>query len=66
MNISKLVKALLYPFLFLSTTITKWFWPAYPDDNPVEEIAEHIIKIETGLEVDLTPESPEVNNGSTE
>ena len=65
MEFAKIIKALLYPFLFMSTTITKWFWPEYPDDNPVEEVAEMVIKEETGLEVDLTPESPEVHNGST-
>jgi len=30
-------------------------------DNPVEEVAESIIKEETGISVDLTPSSPEVN-----
>lgn len=30
-----------------------------PDDNPVEEISEEIIKEETGINVDLSPKSPE-------
>jgi len=30
------------------------------DDNPVEEISEEIIKEETGLDIDLTPSSPEI------
>lgn len=29
------------------------------DDNAVEETAEHIIKSQTGIDVDLTPDSPE-------
>lgn len=29
------------------------------DDNPIEETVEEVIKIETGLNVDLTPDSPE-------
>lgn len=29
-------------------------------DNPIEEVAEAIIKNETGLNVDLTPSSPEI------
>jgi hypothetical protein len=29
------------------------------DDNPVEEIAEEVIKNEIGKEVDLSPKSPE-------
>jgi len=28
-------------------------------DNPVEEIAEEVLKKETGIDVDLTPHSPE-------
>ncbi len=30
-----------------------------PDDNPIEEIAEEIIKKETGADVDLSPSTPE-------
>jgi hypothetical protein len=29
------------------------------DDNPIEEVAEEIIKRETNIDVDLTPSSPE-------
>lgn len=29
------------------------------DDNPVEEIGEAIIEAKTGLDIDLTPGSPE-------
>ena len=29
------------------------------DDNPVEELAEEIIKAQTGIDIDLTPESEE-------
>lgn len=31
----------------------------YVDDNPVEEITEAVIQHETGVNVDLTPWSPE-------
>jgi hypothetical protein len=34
----------------------------FGDDNPVEEVAEEIIKVETGLDIDLSPNSPEVIN----
>jgi len=30
-----------------------------PKDNPVEEIAEEVIKSQTGVDVDLTPSSTE-------
>ena len=59
MNVAAFFKMLLYPLLFITTTITKMIWKNYPDDNPVEEVAEMIIKQETGEEVDLTPDSPE-------
>lgn len=29
------------------------------DDNPIEEIAEEVIKEEIGKEIDLSPKSPE-------
>lgn len=28
-------------------------------DNPIEEIAEEVIKEETGVDIDLSPDSPE-------
>lgn len=31
----------------------------YPQDNIVEEIIEEIIESKTGLDIDLTPRSPE-------
>jgi hypothetical protein len=34
----------------------------FGDDNPVEEVAEEIIKVETGLDIDLSSNSPEVIN----
>lgn len=37
----------------------KLYYPAYKDDNPIEEAVEEVIKEETGIVVDLTPESKE-------
>jgi len=31
----------------------------YGDDNAIEEISEEVIKTETGIDIDLTPSSPE-------
>ncbi len=31
----------------------------YGDDNAIEELSEEIIKTETGIDIDLTPSSPE-------
>lgn len=34
-------------------------WKQYPQDNVVEEIVEEVIKAETGVDIDLTPDSQE-------
>ena len=34
-------------------------WTNYPSDNIVEEIVEDIIESKTGLDIDLSPGSPE-------
>jgi hypothetical protein len=39
----------------------KHFWPNYQDDNPVEEFVEQVIATQTGVDVDITPFSPEKN-----
>lgn len=36
----------------------KFFWN-WADDNVAEEVVEYVLKQETGIDVDLTPESPE-------
>ena len=37
-------------------TWNKW----YPADNIIEELAEEVIEAKTGLDLDLSPNSPEV------
>jgi len=32
------------------------------DDNLIEEVAEEAVRLETGLDIDLTPSSPENSN----
>lgn len=59
MDIRLMIKIALIPVALLAASVTKHFWNGYRDDNAVEEIAEQVIKHETGQEVDLTPESPE-------
>lgn len=50
--------------IFLSVMIacTKYLWKYYPADNLIEEIIEEVIESETGLDIDLTPLSPEDNS----
>lgn len=35
------------------------WWKYYPQDNMLEEMAEEVIKDKTGLDIDVTPLSPE-------
>lgn len=59
MTIIEFLKSLFYPVILLITTVTKMLWKEYPDDNPAEEVAEYIIEQQTGIDIDLTPYSPE-------
>lgn len=49
--------ALLPPILAGCSSINGYF--SLPDDNAFEETTEAVIHYETGLDVDLTPETPE-------
>lgn len=44
---------------------SRFVWKRLKHDNPIEEIAEEVIRKETGLDIDLTPTSPEDSNGRT-
>lgn len=35
------------------------WWKDYPEDNIVEEVVEDIIEHETGVDIDLSPNTPE-------
>jgi ABC-type glycerol-3-phosphate transport system substrate-binding protein len=37
----------------------KYFYPSIPDDNPIEELSEELIKKNVGIDIDLTPNSKE-------
>lgn len=41
----------------MSIGVTSWLW--LPEDNDIEEIAEEVIKNKTGIDIDLSPASPE-------
>lgn len=44
----------------LCLTSCQW-WKNYPSDNIAEEIVEEIIESKTGMDIDLSPFSPEKN-----
>lgn len=44
--------------VFLGSCGLEW-WKYYPQDNVVEEVVEEVIKDKTGMDIDLTPSSPE-------
>lgn len=53
---------LIYKMLIVSASLIVGVgsWVFFKkEDNPVEELAEEIIKQETGLDIDLSPQSPE-------
>ena len=52
------IKACLVAAALLSAAGAKFFLKL-ADDNAIEEIAEEVIEIETGFDIDLTPESLE-------
>jgi len=39
----------------------KRYWPNYQEDNAIEELVEEVIHAQTGVDVDITPFSPEEN-----
>lgn len=45
--------------LTIAILLLKNYWPSYKDDNMVEEKIEDVIKDKTGIDADLTPNSPE-------
>lgn len=58
----ELLKTIIYSRYFIVAAaiivglLSAYFWY---QDNPVEETSEQIIKEETGIDIDLTPKTPE-------
>lgn len=48
-----------YMILILAVIIGLTSVYFYGDDNVIEEVSEEIIKAESGLDIDLSPSSPE-------
>lgn len=46
------------PVAFALVFVIKKYWISYPDDNKIEQSVEAVIKDKTGIDVDLSPESP--------
>ena len=42
--------------------IVSRFIPGFKTDNKIEEVSEHIIKMKTGVNVDLSPDTPDPDN----
>lgn len=60
MDISLIIKACIVGSALL-TGLASTFIFKLKNDNPVEQIAEEVIKDETGITIDLTPEEKEKN-----
>jgi len=59
LELSLLAKIILVGSLIGGVAVYKSRTPDYKDDNQVEEVVEVVLHKVTGLDVDLTPESPE-------
>jgi len=59
LELSLLAKIVLVGSLIGGVAVYKTRHPEYKDDNQAEEAVEIVLKKVTGLDVDLTPESPE-------
>jgi|LakMenEpi03Aug12_release.lakeMendotaPanAssembly.Ray.scaffolds.fasta_scaffold06999_22 hypothetical protein len=59
LELSLIAKIVLVGSLIGGVAVYKSRTPTYKDDNPVEEAIEMVLHKTTGLDVDLTPESPE-------
>jgi len=58
MALALILKILAIGGALVAGVSSVWYFHL-PDDNPVEEISEEIIKEETGITVDLSPTSKE-------
>lgn len=56
------VLGIITAFSLLAGIASFYFWG---DDNPVEEACEDLINDEIGIDIDLSPSSPEYNASGT-
>lgn len=54
-----LLKKLALPLIMALSFLFYKFFPKVKQDNPVEEVAEYVIEMTTGEDIDLSPETPE-------
>lgn len=62
MNKNGFIEVLIPALLVImagSIAVSYNYFSKAPDDNPVEEACEEVIRKETGIDVDLTPSTPE-------
>lgn len=59
MNWFFVLKYALIPAALLASSIIYKKWPKVKPDNYVEELIEQVIDDQTGIDIDLTPGSPE-------
>ena len=53
------LKIVLIGGSILAAAGLKYAFPQIKDDNPIEEVVEELIEKQTGIDVDITPLSPE-------
>lgn len=57
MDVSLIITMILVSMAIIIGTGSRLWYKS--DDNPVEEVAEEVIKKQIGHDIDLTPNSPE-------
>ena len=57
--IEDIIKAVIIPISLMISIAIYIIWPETPQDTIIEEVIEKIIETQTGIDVDLTPETPE-------
>ncbi len=53
-----IVKAMIIAGAIASVGVIKFYYPAYKDDNVIEQAVEKAIEYETGANIDITPLYP--------
>lgn len=61
MFLKSLIPFILIPIAFLLFNALYLMYPFLKEDNVVEEYSERVIEIHTGIDVDLSPNTPEEN-----
>jgi hypothetical protein len=55
------LKKLAIPFIMAGSFLFYKFFPKVKQDNIIEETIEEVVQLQMGVDVDLSPETPELD-----